>query len=57
MANCSQASNYPAMITSADYGMSPATAQRAVRVLMDEGLVVSRPRGTCSWLKDVSMGA
>jgi DNA-binding GntR family transcriptional regulator len=29
---------------SADYGISRATAQKAVRVLIDEGLAVSRPR-------------
>lgn len=29
---------------SADYGISRATAQKAVRILIEEGLVVSRPR-------------
>ena len=29
---------------SADYGISRATAQKAVRVLITEGLAVSRPR-------------
>jgi DNA-binding GntR family transcriptional regulator len=29
---------------SADYGISRATAQKAVRVLIDEGLATSRPR-------------
>lgn len=29
---------------SADYGISRATAQKAVRVLIEAGLVISRPR-------------